>query len=56
METLGRPHAPSRGAGSDATPFEKGYVALDGQMTVMICGRKSVLGPMWSRIIAPGEV
>lgn len=47
---------PGGGAGPDATPFEKVYVVLEGQMTVIIGGAETVLGPMDSATIAPGEV
>jgi uncharacterized cupin superfamily protein len=46
---------PGGGAGPDATPFEKVYVVLDGEMTVIIDGVETVLGPMDSCTIAPGE-
>ncbi|MGP8122886.1 MAG: cupin domain-containing protein [Xanthobacteraceae bacterium] len=47
---------PGGGAGPDATPFEKVYVVLDGHMSVLIDSKESVLGPMDSCTIAPGEV
>jgi quercetin dioxygenase-like cupin family protein len=47
---------PGGGAGPDATPFEKVYVVLEGEMTVIIAGKETVLGPMDSCTIAPGEV
>ena len=47
---------PGGGAGPDATPFEKVYVVLDGEMTVITGGTETVLGPMDSCTIAPGEV
>ena len=47
---------PGGGAGPDSTPFEKIYVVLEGQMTVMIAGTETVLGPLDSCTIPPGEV
>jgi len=47
---------PGGGAGPDSTPFEKVYVVLDGEMTVTIDGRETVLGRYDSCTIAPGEV
>ena len=47
---------PGGGAGPDATPFEKVYVVLEGQMTVIIADKETVLGPMDSCTIAPAEV
>ena len=47
---------PGGGAGPDATPFEKVYVVLEGEMTVTIDGVDTVLGPMDSATIPPGEV
>lgn len=47
---------PGGGAGPDSTPFEKVYVVLGGEMTVVIEGRETVLGPLDSCTIAPGEV
>lgn len=47
---------PGGGAGPDATPFEKVYVVLDGEMTVTIDGVETVLGRYDSATIAPGEV
>jgi len=47
---------PGGGAGPDSTPFEKVYVVLEGAMTVIVSGQESVLGPMDSVTIAPGEV
>jgi len=47
---------PGGGAGPDATPFEKVYVVLDGEMTVIIAGQETVLKTMDSCTIAPGEV
>lgn len=47
---------PGGGAGPDSTPFEKVYVVLDGEMTVIIGGVETVLQPMDSCTIAPNEV
>ncbi|WP_299153831.1 cupin domain-containing protein [uncultured Tateyamaria sp.] len=47
---------PGGGAGPDATPFEKVYVVLEGEMTVLIDDSDTVLGPMDSCTIPPGEV
>jgi len=47
---------PGGGAGPDSTPLEKVYVVLSGRMAVIVDGRESVLGPMDSCTIAPGEV
>ena len=47
---------PGGGAGPDATPFEKVYVVLDGEMTVTIDGEDTVLGKFDSCTIAPNEV
>ena len=47
---------PGGGAGPDSTPFEKVYVVLDGEMTVIIDGVETVLGAYDSCTIPPGEV
>ncbi len=47
---------PGGGAGPDATPFEKVYVVLEGEMTVIVEGQETVLGKYDSCTIAPGEV
>lgn len=47
---------PGGGAGPDSTPFEKVYVVLSGQMTVVTDGKETVLGEMDSCTIAPDEV
>lgn len=47
---------PGGGAGPDATPFEKVYVVLDGEMTVMVGDDEVVLGKYDSCTIPPGEV
>ena len=47
---------PGGGAGPDATPFEKVYVVLEGEMTVIIDGTETVLKAMDSCTIPPHEV
>ena len=47
---------PGGGAGPDSTPFEKVYVVLDGEMTVIVGGLETVLRKLDSCTIAPGEV
>jgi len=47
---------PGGGAGPDSTPFEKVYVVLDGEMTVIVSGRETVLGRYDSCTIAANEV
>jgi quercetin dioxygenase-like cupin family protein len=47
---------PGGGAGPDSTPFEKVYVVLEGEMTVIIGGNATVLRKFDSCTIAPGEV
>lgn len=47
---------PGGGAGPDSTPFEKVYVVLDGEMTVISGNSETVLGPLDSCTIAPDEV
>ncbi|MUZ76096.1 cupin domain-containing protein [Agrobacterium vitis] len=47
---------PGGGAGPDATPFEKVYVVLEGEMTVVVDGRETVLKAMDSCTVWPGEV
>jgi quercetin dioxygenase-like cupin family protein len=49
-------YLPGGGAGPDSTPFEKVYVVLDGEMTVIVDGRETVLGKYDSCTIPPGEV
>ena len=46
---------PGGGAGPDATPFEKVYVVLEGEMTVDIDGTQTVLRAMDSCTIPPNE-
>ncbi len=47
---------PAGGAGPDSTPFEKVYVVLDGEMTVIIDGKETRLTKYDSCTIAPNEV
>lgn len=47
---------PGGGAGPDSTPFEKVYVVLDGEMTVIVGDDEVVLGKYDSCTIPPGEV
>lgn len=47
---------PGGGAGPDSTPFEKVYVVLDGEMTVIVDGQETVLRKYDSCTIPPGEV
>ncbi|WP_299139452.1 cupin domain-containing protein [uncultured Tateyamaria sp.] len=47
---------PGGGAGPDATPFEKVYVVLEGEMTVTVDGTDTVLSAMDSCTIPPGEI
>lgn len=47
---------PGGGAGPDSTPFEKVYVVLEGEMTVIIDGQETVLGKYDSCTIPPNEV
>ena len=47
---------PGGGAGPDATPFEKVYVVLEGEMTIEWDGGTEVLRPMDSCTVAPNEV
>jgi len=47
---------PGGGAGPDSTPFEKVYVVLQGEMTVTIDGKDTVLCKHDSCTIAPNEV
>lgn len=44
---------PGGGAGPDATPLEKVYVVLSGQVTVTAEGQTHVLGPLDSVRIGP---
>ncbi len=47
---------PGGGAGPDSTPFEKIYVVLEGEMTVIIDGQETVLKKLDSCTIAANEV
>ncbi|MEO9457425.1 MAG: cupin domain-containing protein [Lentilitoribacter sp.] len=47
---------PNGGAGPDSTPFEKVYVVLDGEMTVIVDDQETVLKKYDSCTIAPNEV
>ncbi|WP_299473315.1 cupin domain-containing protein [uncultured Roseibium sp.] len=47
---------PGGGAGPDSTPFEKVYVVLEGEMTVIADGTETVLKKYDSCTIAPDEV
>jgi uncharacterized cupin superfamily protein len=47
---------PGGGAGPDSTPFEKVYVVIDGEMTVIIDSKETLLRAMDSCTIAPLEV
>lgn len=47
---------PGGGAGPDSTPFEKVYVVLEGEMTVIIGGDETTLGKYDSCTIPPDEV
>lgn len=47
---------PGGGAGPDATPFEKVYVVIEGEMTVIVGGKETVLKAMDSCTIPPQEV
>ena len=47
---------PGGGAGPDSTPFEKVYVVLEGELTVMANGQEVVLKAMDSIVIQPNEV
>lgn len=47
---------PGGGAGPDSTSFEKVYVVMEGEMTVIVDGTETTLEPLDSCTIAPGEV
>jgi mannose-6-phosphate isomerase-like protein (cupin superfamily) len=47
---------PGGGAGPDSTPFEKVYVIIEGELTVTVGGKDTVLKPMDSCTLAPNEV
>ena len=46
---------PGGGAGPDSTPFEKVYVVLEGELTVIINGQETILRAMDSCTIWPSE-
>lgn len=46
---------PGGGAGPDASPLEKVYVILSGEMTVIVGGKETVMGPLDSCTIPGGE-
>ena len=46
---------PGGGAGPDASPTEKVYVILTGELTVIVGGKETVLKPNDSCFIAPNE-
>jgi mannose-6-phosphate isomerase-like protein (cupin superfamily) len=46
---------PGGGAGPDASPTEKVYVILSGELTVIVDGKETVLEPNDSCFIAPNE-
>ena len=46
---------PGGGTGPDSTPFEKVYVVLEGEMTVIVDGAETVLAAMDSCTIPAGE-
>ena len=55
--TMGLSHfLPGGGAGPDASPLEKVYVILSGEMTVIVDGKETVLNVMDSCTIPGGEV
>jgi mannose-6-phosphate isomerase-like protein (cupin superfamily) len=47
---------PGGGAGPDSTPFEKVYVILEGELTVIVNGTETVLKAMDSCTIWPDEI
>ncbi len=47
---------PGGGAGPDATPFEKVYVVIEGEMTITIDGKETLLTAMDSCTIGAHEV
>ena len=47
---------PGGGAGPDSTPVEKVYVVLEGEMTVIVDGKETVLRKFDSCTIPPGEL
>ena len=49
-------YLPGGGAGPDASPLEKVYVVLSGELTVIVGGEETVLRAMDSCTIPPGEI
>jgi len=47
---------PGGGAGPDSTPFEKVYVVIEGEMTVIVDGKETVLKKLDSCTINANEV
>jgi quercetin dioxygenase-like cupin family protein len=47
---------PGGGAGPDSTPFEKVYIVIEGEMTVIVDGKETVLGKFDSCTIPPNEI
>jgi quercetin dioxygenase-like cupin family protein len=47
---------PGGGAGPDSTPFEKVYVLLDGEITITVDGKETVMRKLDSCMIPPNEV
>ena len=47
---------PTGGAGPDSTPFEKVYVVIEGEMTIIIDGKASILKKFDSCTIPANEV
>ena len=46
---------PGGGAGPDASPTEKVYTVLSGELTVIVGGKETVLKPLDSCFIGPNE-
>lgn len=46
---------PGGGAGPDATPIEKVYIVVKGEITIIVDGDETLLGPLDSCTIAPNE-
>jgi len=46
---------PGGGAGPDASPPEKVYLVLAGELTVIVNGKETVLKPLDSCVIEPNE-
>jgi len=54
--TVGLSHfLPGGGAGPDASPPEKVYLVLAGELTVIVNGKETVLKPLDSCVIEPNE-